>query len=85
MTRMLFLFTLCILTYVRLTTHVTFGCSDGDENIVFDEDEEQDEGFLLAGQGIPRCNYLTLRFHFNQHIAPLTYAKYYQRMMMIPS
>jgi hypothetical protein len=49
MTRMLLLFTLCILTYVRLTTHVTCGCSDGDENIVFDEDEEQDEGFLFAG------------------------------------
>jgi hypothetical protein len=37
--------------------------SDGDENIVFDEDEEKDEGFLFAGQGIPRCNYLMLRFH----------------------
>jgi hypothetical protein len=34
--------------------------SDGDENIVFDEDEEKDELFLFAGQGIPRCNYLTL-------------------------
>jgi hypothetical protein len=63
MTCMLLIITLCILTYVRLTTHVTCGCSDGDENIVFDEDEEQDEGFLFAGQGIPRCNYLTLRFH----------------------
>jgi hypothetical protein len=63
MTRMLLLFTLCILTNVRLTTHVTCGCSYGDENIVFDEDEEHDEVFLFAGQGIPRCNYLTLRFH----------------------
>jgi hypothetical protein len=63
MTHMLFPFTLCIFTYVRLTTQDTCGCSDGDENIVFDEDEEEDEGFLFAGQGIPRCNYLTLRFH----------------------
>jgi hypothetical protein len=51
--------------------------SDGDENIVFDEDEEKDEGFLFVGQGAPRCSFLTLRFSFNQHIAPLTYAKYY--------
>jgi hypothetical protein len=60
---MLFLFTLCIFTYVCLTIHVTYVCSDGDENIVFDEDEEKDEGFLFAGQGIHHCNYLTLRFH----------------------
>jgi hypothetical protein len=32
--------------------------SDGDENIVFDEDEEDDEGFLFTGQGILSCNYL---------------------------
>jgi hypothetical protein len=37
--------------------------SDGDVNIVFDEDEEDDEGFLFAGQGILSCNYLMLRFH----------------------
>jgi hypothetical protein len=37
--------------------------SDGDENIVFDEDEEDDEGFLFVRQGILSCNYLTLRFH----------------------
>jgi hypothetical protein len=85
MTHMLFLFTLCIFSYVRLTTQVTCGFSDGDENIVFDEDDENDEGFLFAGQGISRCNYLTLRFHQNQHIAPLSFAKYYQRMMVIPS
>jgi hypothetical protein len=48
---------------LRLTTEVTCGCSDGDENIIFDENEEEDEGFLFAGQGIPRFNYLTLRFH----------------------
>jgi hypothetical protein len=59
--------------------------SDGDENIVFNEDEEDDEGFLFAGQGILSCNYLTLRFHYNLHITPLTYAKYYQMMMMILS
>jgi hypothetical protein len=46
MTRMVFLFTLCIFTYVCLTTYLTCGCSDGDENIVFDEDEEKDEGFF---------------------------------------
>jgi hypothetical protein len=63
MTRMVFLFTLCISTYVCLTTHVTCGCSDGDENIVFDENDEKDEGFLFAGQGMPRCYYLMLRFH----------------------
>jgi hypothetical protein len=63
MTHMLFPFMLCIFMNVRLTTEVTCGCSDGDENIVFDEDEEEDEGFLFAGQGIPCCNYLTLRFH----------------------
>jgi hypothetical protein len=62
---------------VRLTTEVTCGCSYGDENIVFDEDEEEDEGFLFAGQGID--------FIKNQHIAPLNYAKYYQRMMMMSS
>jgi hypothetical protein len=63
MTHMLFLFTLFIFTYVCLTTHATCGCSDGDENIVFDEDDENDEGFLFTGQGILSCNYLTLRFH----------------------
>jgi hypothetical protein len=52
MTHMLFSFTLCIFTYVRLTTQITCGCSDGDENIVFDEDDEKDEGFLFAGQGM---------------------------------
>jgi hypothetical protein len=46
MMHMLFPFTLCIFTYVRLTTQVTCGCSDGDENIVFDEDEEADKGFF---------------------------------------
>jgi hypothetical protein len=44
---MLFPLALCIFTYVRLTTQITCGCSDGDENIVFDEDDEKDEGFLL--------------------------------------
>jgi hypothetical protein len=42
------------------------------------------KGFF-SGQGILHCNYVTLRFHFSQHIAPLTYAKYYQRMMIIQS
>jgi hypothetical protein len=41
--------------------------SDGDENIVFGEDEEDDKGFLFAGQvarqGILSRNYLMLRFH----------------------
>jgi hypothetical protein len=38
-----------------LMSHVT--ASDGDDNIVFDEDEEADEGYLFAGQGIPRCKF----------------------------
>jgi hypothetical protein len=26
---------------------------DGDEDIIFEEDEEEDEGYLFAGQGNP--------------------------------
>jgi hypothetical protein len=59
-----------------LMSHVV--ASDGDENIIFDEDEDKDEGFLFTGQGIPCDNYLMLRFHVNQH-------DNYQRMMTIPS
>jgi hypothetical protein len=63
---------ICTDTLVKVCVHdahaipvhiVTCGCSDDDENIVFDEDDEKDEGFLFAGQGTPCFNYLTLRFH----------------------
>jgi hypothetical protein len=37
--------------------------SDADEHIVLEEDEEEDEGYLFAGQGRPRRNYLVLSYH----------------------
>jgi hypothetical protein len=61
---MLFLFIFCIITYVHLTTHVTCVASAGDENIIFDEDEEVDEGFLFAGQGVPSCSYSHIKILF---------------------
>jgi hypothetical protein len=39
-------------------------CSDGVENIIFEEDDEDDEGYLFAGQGRPSRNYLMLSYHF---------------------
>jgi hypothetical protein len=45
--------------------------SDVDDNIVFEEDEEEDEGYLFAGQGRPQHNYLALPM-----LTRLTYAKH---------
>ena len=33
-------------------SHKTLQNADGDDNVVFEEDEEEDEGYLFAGQGI---------------------------------
>jgi hypothetical protein len=44
---------MAILSYL---THFFVKCTnilDGDEDIIFEEDEEEDEGYLFAGQGNP--------------------------------
>ena len=33
---------------------------DGDENVIFEEDDEEDEGYLFAGQGIGKTQFLQL-------------------------
>ena len=33
---------------------------DGDENVIFEEDDEEDEGYLFAGQGISKTQFLQL-------------------------
>jgi len=33
---------------------------DGDENVIFEEDDEEDEGYLFAGQGIGKTQFLRL-------------------------
>ena len=33
-------------------SHKTLQNTDGDDDVVFEEDEEEDEGYLFAGQGI---------------------------------
>ena len=33
---------------------------DGDENVIFEEDDEEDEGYLFAGQGIGKAQFLQL-------------------------
>ena len=33
-------------------SHKTLQNADGDDDVVFEEDKEEDEGYLFAGQGI---------------------------------
>jgi len=33
---------------------------DGDENVIFEEEDEEDEGYLFAGQGIGKTQFLRL-------------------------
>jgi len=33
---------------------------DGDEDVIFEEDDEEDEGYLFAGQGIGKIQVLRL-------------------------
>ena len=33
---------------------------DGDENVIFEEEDEEDEGYLFAGQGIGKAQFLQL-------------------------
>ena len=33
---------------------------DGDENVIFEEDDEEDEGYFFAGQGIGKTQFLRL-------------------------
>jgi len=33
---------------------------DGDENVIFEEDDEEDEGYLFAGQGIGKTQFFQL-------------------------
>ena len=43
---------LCLFLPVVLLTHVSLMAIDDDEGDIFEEDEEEDEGYLFAGQGI---------------------------------
>jgi len=38
---------------------------DGDENVIFEEDDEEDEGYLFAGQGIGKTQFLRLEKMLN--------------------
>jgi hypothetical protein len=53
------------IVHIYLFQHTTHVCvaSHSDDHIIFEEDEEEDEGYLFAGQGIPRRNYLVLSYH----------------------
>ena len=43
---------LCLFLLVVLLTHVSLMAIDDDEGDIFEEDDEEDEGYLFAGQGI---------------------------------
>ena len=34
---------------------------DGDENVIFEEDDEEDEAYLFAGQGIGKTQFFQLK------------------------
>ena len=43
---------LCLFLLIVLLTHVSLMAIDDDEGDIFEEDDEEDEGYLFAGQGI---------------------------------
>ena len=43
---------LCLFLPVVLLTHVSLTAIDDDEGDIFEEDDEEDEGYLFARQGI---------------------------------
>ena len=43
---------LCLFLPVVLLTYISLTAIDDDEGDIFEEDEEEDEGYLFAGQGI---------------------------------
>ena len=43
---------LCLFLPIVLLTHVSLMAIDDDEGDIFEEDDEEDKGYLFAGQGI---------------------------------
>ena len=43
---------LCLFLPIVLLTHVSLMAIDDDERDIFEEDDEEDEGYLFVGQGI---------------------------------
>ena len=37
-----------------LSSYMWLCCTDYDEDVIFEEDEEEDEAYFFAGQGTPR-------------------------------
>jgi hypothetical protein len=41
---------------------------DGDEDVIFEEDDEEDEGYLFTGQGIRQNLYYAIRKKLCKHL-----------------
>ena len=51
-----------------LSSYMWSCCTDYDEGVIFEEDEEEDEAYFFAGQGTPRNSQNIISQTFFQHV-----------------